>query len=123
MPPTLQRFSPFSVENAVLSYVQDRTFVQAEYVCSCRPRLMETPSEFVPSDGSKIYHRKYTSNFYEDKYLLTVLEILTFVYRLLCSTSQSIARNRLFVPVGLQSIFIRTAHLLFVSKSDHSNDK
>jgi hypothetical protein len=95
------------VENAMLSYVQDRTFVQAEYVCSCRPRSMETPSKFVPSD----------------KYLLTVLEILTFVYRLLCSTSQSIARNRLFVPVGLHSIFIRTARLLFVSKSDHSNHK
>ena len=70
MPPTLRRFSPFSVENAVLSYVQDRTFVQAEYVCSCRPQLMETPSEFVSSDGSKICHQKYASNFYEDGQVL-----------------------------------------------------
>lgn len=112
MPPTSQRFSPFSVENAVLSYVQDRTFVQAEYICFCRPQLMETPSVFVPSDGLNICRQKFASNLYEDG-LLSSGVLLTFGYRLLCSTSQSIARNWYFVPVGLQSIFIRTARLFF----------
>ena len=60
MLPTLWRSSLF-LENAMLSYVQNRTFVQAEYIFSCRPQLMETSSEFMPSDGLNISCQKFAS--------------------------------------------------------------